>query len=253
MVYITSIMNDAPSSSASPAPPPKAFFQNKPLEGGVFALVGIVVLVVIIMIITCALRRRSRSRLENEINEAVSFDPAGVNHYVDVERRMNSMEKYRWSGSSSGHGHGFGYGPGIDYQAQPAQQQGYYGQYTHQPGAVRVPSPYRTPSPIEQQRVAATDQDAGANLTRKFSDRKPVPPLLPNPVYDPSRAVVTSSPATSDPYGMDTYGMDAYGVGHHVPANVHANLVPAAPATTVPALPDTFGEASPPVLHVANR
>jgi len=235
VVYYTSFLNnDTPSTSAAPAPPPKTFLENKPLEGGVFALVGIVVLVVVIMIITCASRRRSRSRLEDEISEAVTFDPAGANHYTDVERRMNSMEKYRWSGSSSGHGHGFGYGPGMDYQSQPAQQQGYYSQYTQQPGAVRAPSPYRTPSPTEQHSIAM-GHDAGANLNRKFSDRKPVPPLLPNPVYDPYAP------------------LDAYGMGHHAPANVHANLVPAAPATTAPTLPDTFGEANPPMLQVANR
>ena len=162
------------------------------MEGGVFALIGIVVLIIVFIGVTWVIRKRRRDRLERDLASAVTFDPGAVDQY---ERQENSMEKHRLSVSSSSHGHGYGYGYGM--QLAYAPQQEYhgpmgYGQYPV--AAYRAPSPnhapYRVPSPTLPHPAG---QD-GANLTRKFSDRKPVPPLLPNPAYDPSNAHVSIPP-----------------------------------------------------------
>ena len=96
--------------------------------------------------------------------------------------------------SSSGHGAAYGYGYGYGVQPTYAPPQEYhgpvgYGQYTTPAyaGPSPTPAPYRAPSPTVPQPAA----QGGANLTRKFSDRKPVPPLLPDPAYDPSNVHVS--------------------------------------------------------------
>ncbi|KIK96942.1 hypothetical protein PAXRUDRAFT_265188 [Paxillus rubicundulus Ve08.2h10] len=183
IVYITSTV-PAPSTSVTPA---KSFLQNPPLEGGVFTAIGIAALIIIFVLVTWTIRKRHRNRLDRDAaTAAITFDPAMTDHYDDA--RGNSIEKHRLSGSSSGHGHGFGYGAQPAYAPQLAPPQGYYGHagYGRYPAAAyRPPSPnpapYRSPSP-----AAYGDNLGGANLTRKYSDRKPVPPLLPDPVYDPS-------------------------------------------------------------------
>ncbi|KAH7916312.1 hypothetical protein BJ138DRAFT_599421 [Hygrophoropsis aurantiaca] len=233
VVYYTSVENASTSPTASP---PKGFLENKPLEGGVFALIGIVAMVIIFIAITFTLRRRNRNRLDREIADAVTFDPSTTDRYEDEERRLNSIEK-RFSGSSSGHGHGYGYGPQTTY----APQQGYYGQgYPQQPAPFRAPSPYRSPSPPD---AMYYNGNTGAGLTRKYSDRKPVPPLLPNPVYDPSR----SQPA------FPQYGQFP-GQDNALPPLPGRSVSPAAMyPNPAPALPDTFGEPNPAHLTVANR
>jgi hypothetical protein len=113
-------------------------------------------------------------------------------HYIDEENRMTTAEKHRFSGSSSGHGHGFGYTPQLPYAAPAPAHYAYYDQnqgYEPQ-AAYPVPLPQ---VPVNNQDNAVVANTGGANLTRKYSDRKPVPPLLPNPVYDPSRSPVLPS------------------------------------------------------------
>jgi len=53
----------------------ETFFQNKSLVGGVFAVVGIVVLILVVVIATGCIRRRRRQSLEDEIVQAVSWQP----------------------------------------------------------------------------------------------------------------------------------------------------------------------------------
>ncbi|KAG0705521.1 hypothetical protein DFH29DRAFT_906932 [Suillus ampliporus] len=225
IVYVTRV---ATSSTTPTTAPSESFLQNKPLEGGVFALVGIVVMIIIFVIITYAIRRRRRNRLENVIADAITFDPAVTEHYEDEEKRMNVSDKYRFSGSSSGHGHGFGYGPKPAHAPPIAPQYGYYGQGYEQQAA-----PYHVPS--TQSSAHSHDNGVntgGANLTRKYSDRKPVPPLLPNPVYDPSRSPVLPShyymQSQEPPIPQPTS-----------PSTPTSNA--AAPAAT-PALPDNLEE-----------
>jgi hypothetical protein len=178
--------------TASPTTTPESFLQNGPLEGGVFALVGIVILIIIFVIITFTIRRRRRNRLDRAVADAVTFDPSVAEHYIDEENRMTTAEKHRFSGSSSGHGHGFGYTPQLPYAAPAPAHYAYYDQnqgYEPQ-AAYPVPLPQ---VPVNNQDNAVVANTGGANLTRKYSDRKPVPPLLPNPVYDPSRSPVLPS------------------------------------------------------------
>ncbi|KIJ70239.1 hypothetical protein HYDPIDRAFT_23367 [Hydnomerulius pinastri MD-312] len=254
IVYITKTASE-PSATAAP---PKSFLQNPPLEGGVFALVGIAVLIIIFTAVTCTLRKRRRDRLDKEIAAAVTFDPTMTDRYEDD--RMNSIEKHRLSGSS--YGHGFGNGDGFGYGAQPAYapqlapQQGYYGQadygqaaYGQYPvAAYRTPSPnpapHRAPSPTAPQAGAYGYNPGGANLTRKYSDRKPVPPLLPAPVYDPSHAQVA-------PQQYYHHGQE-----QPLPPVPMRSVSPALPApggSAAPVLPATFGEPNPEVLKVANQ
>ena len=156
------------------------------MEAGVFTLVGIAALLIIFVIVTLTLRKRRRDRLESDLAAAVTFDP-GMDHY---ERQEYSMEKHRLSGSSSGHGHGYGMQPAYAPQQEYHGPMG-YGQYSGAAyHASSNPAPYHPPSPAAPQPAA----QGGANLTRKFSDRKPVPPLLPNPAYDPSNTHVSIPP-----------------------------------------------------------
>ena len=156
------------------------------MEAGVFTLIGVVVLFLIFIAIMWTLRKRRRDRLERDLAAAVTFDPM-TDHY---ERQENSIEKHRLSGSSSGHDHGYGMQPAYAPQQEYHGPMG-YGQYPvtayH---ASSNPAPYQAPSPTPPQPAA----QGGANLTRKFSDRKPVPPLLPNPAYDPSNTHVSIPP-----------------------------------------------------------
>lgn len=201
----------ATSPASATAAAPQSFLQNKPLEGGVFALVGIVIMIIIFVVITYAIRRRQRSRLESDIADAITFDPAVSEHYGDEEKGTNT---YRLSGGSSGYGHGFGYGPQLAYASPAVPQYGYYGSqgYEQQAAVYHVPSTqgpvYNLDSAVNTGGAANTGDavdsggvantvgsvsTGGANLTRKYSNRKPVPPLLPNPVYDPSQSPVLPS------------------------------------------------------------
>lgn len=220
-------MTSTLSSSASAiAAAPQSFLQNKPLEGGVFAIVGIVIIIIIFAVVTYTIRRRQRNRLESDIADAITFDPAVNEHYGDEEKGTNTFQKYRLSGSSSGHDHGFGYCPQLAYAPPAVPQYGYTGSqgYELQAAAYHVPptqgpiynldSAVNTGVAINTGGVVSTGGAAntggsvdsggaantagsvstgGANLTRKYSNRKPVPPLLPNPVYDPSQSPVLPS------------------------------------------------------------
>ncbi|KAG1755844.1 hypothetical protein EDB19DRAFT_1902026 [Suillus lakei] len=223
IIYVTSTASSLASATAAA---PQSFLQNKPLEGGVFALIGIVIMVMIFVVVTYAIRRRQRNRLESDIAGAITFDPAVNKHYGDEEKGTNSFDKYRLSRSSSGHGYGFVYGPRLAYAPPPVPQYGHYGlqEYEQQPPTYHVPPTqgpvYNLDSPVNMGGAgdaggavdtggaantggavdtgsavnkAAAVSTGGANLTRKYSDRKPVPPLLPNPVYDPSQSPVLPS------------------------------------------------------------
>ncbi|KIK48708.1 hypothetical protein CY34DRAFT_579499 [Suillus luteus UH-Slu-Lm8-n1] len=205
IIYVTSTLT---SSASAIAAAPQSFLQNKPLEGGVFAIVGIVIMVIIFAIVTYAIRRRQRNRLESDIADAITFDPAVNEHYGDEEKGTNTFQKYRLSGSSSGHDHGFGYCPQLAYAPPAVPQYGYSGSqgYEQQAAAYHVPptqgpiynldSAVNTGVAINTVGAASTGgsvDTGGANLTRKYSNRKPVPPLLPNPVYDPSQSPVLPS------------------------------------------------------------
>lgn len=187
VVYLTSTLSP-PSATATPHP---SFLQNRPLKDGVFTLVGIAALFIIVTIVACTLRKRRRNRLERDLATAMTFDPGATDHY---ERQEDFFEKRRLSGSSSGHGHGHGHGYGYGVQPAYAPQQEYHGAvgYGRYPavvyGASSSNAAYRAPSPAAAQ---PTGQGGGANLTRKFSDRKPVPPLIPTPAYDPSNSRVS--------------------------------------------------------------
>ncbi|KAG2058825.1 hypothetical protein BDR06DRAFT_49165 [Suillus hirtellus] len=205
IIYVTST---ASSSASTIAAVPQSFFQNKPLEGGVFAIVGIVIMIIMFVVITYTIRRRQRNRLESDIADAITFDPVVREHYGDEEKGTNTFEKYRLSSSSSGHGHGYGYGPQPAYAPPAVPQYGYYGSqgYEQQATAYHAPPPQdpvynldnavNTGGAVDASGAADTVSSAstsGANLTRKYSNRKPVPPLLPNPVYNPSQSPVLPS------------------------------------------------------------
>lgn len=204
----------ASSLASATAAAPQSFLQNKPLEGGVFALIGIVIMIMIFVVVTYAIRRRQRNRLESDIADAITFDPAVNKHYGDEEKGTSSFDKYRLSRSSSGHGYGFVYGPQLAYASPRVPQYGHYGSqgYEQQPPTYHVPPTqgpvYDLDSAVNTGGAADTGgavdtgsavntavavSTGGANLTRKYSDRKPVPPLLPNPVYDPSQSPVLPS------------------------------------------------------------
>lgn len=188
----TILVTSYAGSTASPTTAPKSFLQNGPLEGGVFALVGIVILIIIFVIVTFTLRRRRRNRLDRAVADAVTFDPSVTEHYIDEENRMDTAEKHRFSGSSSSHGHGFGYTPQLAYASPAPAPYAYYGQSQGYEQQAAYPAPLPQ-VPVNNQDNPVNANTGGANLTRKYSDRKPVPPLLPNPVYDPSRSPVLPS------------------------------------------------------------
>ncbi|KIO12819.1 hypothetical protein M404DRAFT_993787 [Pisolithus tinctorius Marx 270] len=189
VVYLTTAMA-LPSATAAA---PKSFLQNPALEGGIFTLVGIVVLVILFIIVTCTLRKRRRGRL----TEAITFDPGMPDFFGDSNVRTNSLEKRRLSGSSSGHVHGFSYATPQQTQMMGPSRQRSYRLHSHPyqmpyreppPNPPYPPrSPHNSPPSIAQGSDFNCNPTGGANLTRKYSDRKPVPPLLPNPVHDPSR------------------------------------------------------------------
>ncbi|KAI6047317.1 hypothetical protein EDC04DRAFT_610984 [Pisolithus marmoratus] len=189
IVYLTTTMA-LPSVTAAA---PKSFLQNPALEGGVFTLVGIATLVILFIIVTCTLRKRRRSRH----TDAITFDPGMHNFFGDSNARTNSLEKRRLSGSSSGHVHGFSYVAPQQMQMAGPSLQGNYQPHSHPyQMAYREPppnppyppcSPHSPPASVAQESDFNCNPTGGANLTRKYSDRKPVPPLLPNPVHDPSR------------------------------------------------------------------
>ncbi|KAJ3790500.1 hypothetical protein GGU10DRAFT_383207 [Lentinula aff. detonsa] len=136
------------TSSASPSPTQSAtgnsngFLNNKPLEGFVFALCGLVAIVILVLVTTFALRRSRRKRM---INEALSYEPTTTHGYVDDTER-NITEKTRESYSSTGSS---GSGLGPPYSVGPVavgppgmSQQVAYGYERENPAyAPRSPNP----------------------------------------------------------------------------------------------------------------
>lgn len=92
--FVTSSPSSTPTSSSS-----SGFLNNKPLEGSVFALCGIIVLVIIFVIVTFALRRSRRKRM---INEALSYEPTTMHGYTNDMEERGSTEKIRNSYSTTG-------------------------------------------------------------------------------------------------------------------------------------------------------
>ncbi|KAJ3992273.1 hypothetical protein F5050DRAFT_962843 [Lentinula boryana] len=134
------------TSSASPSPTQSAtgnangFLNNKPLEGFVFALCGLVAIVILVLVTTFALRRSRRKRM---INEALSYEPTTTHGYIDDTER-NITEKTRESYSSTGSS---GSGLGPPYSVGPVAtgppgmgQQVVYG-YEHENPAYAPRSP----------------------------------------------------------------------------------------------------------------
>lgn len=161
------------SSDASATAPPKAFLQNKPLEGGVFAVVGIIALILIILVGTVWLRTASRRRLDREAMDAAAFNPSNVDSYRDEEH--SSMEKLRRLESTSSGGH----------TNTTAGQAGYGSGY----GGYPLPP---VPNPHAPQFAQGYGQPSPYNGQRGYGNEYPayVPPRSPNPVYDPSRTPV---------------------------------------------------------------
>ncbi|KAJ3793217.1 hypothetical protein GGU11DRAFT_422538 [Lentinula aff. detonsa] len=135
------------TSSASPSPTQSAtnsngFLNNKPLEGFVFALCGLVAIVILVLVTTFALRRSRRKRM---INEALSYEPTTTHGYIDDTER-NITEKTRESYSSTGSS---GSGLGPPYSVGPVAvgppgmgQQVAYGYERENPAyAPRSPNP----------------------------------------------------------------------------------------------------------------
>ncbi|KAA1466256.1 hypothetical protein DENSPDRAFT_20506 [Dentipellis sp. KUC8613] len=187
LVTMTSFVN-APSSSSSSTPhPSSSFLANKPLAGGVFAVVGIAALAIIVAIVTIVVRK---SRRDRELDEALSFAPSADHHSHDEEkaggvwpRRSSSSSGQGAPGSDSSHGPrmapmpsirrdnryptGLGYGPpGIMQQSPTAQ--GY--------GAPNNNAPYPY-------------MGAGANYGQQGQNTMyPMPPRSPAAVRDPMRS-----------------------------------------------------------------
>jgi hypothetical protein len=103
-------------------------------------------MIIIFAVVTYTIRRRQRNRLESDIADAITFDPAVNVHYGDEEKGTNTYQKYRFSGSSSGHDHGFGYCPQLAYAPPAVPPYGYYSSQGHeqQAAAYHVP-PTRGP------------------------------------------------------------------------------------------------------------
>ncbi|KAJ3808794.1 hypothetical protein F5876DRAFT_67003 [Lentinula aff. lateritia] len=88
----------SPSPSQSSVSSANGFLNNKPLEGFVFALCGIVGIVILFLVTTFALRRSRRKRM---LNEALSYEPTTTHGYTGhTDRDVN--EKTRASYSSAG-------------------------------------------------------------------------------------------------------------------------------------------------------
>lgn len=188
VVYLTTTMALPSATSAAPS----SFLQNPALEGGVFTLVGIVALVILFIVVTCTLRKRRRRH-----TDAITFDPGMPEFFGDRGAGTTSLEKRRLSGGSSAYVHGLPYAAPQQMQMMGPPLQGSYQMHAHAnqlafrdlpPNPPYPPrSPPNPPASVAQESDFNCSPTGGANLTRKYSDRKPVPPLLPSPVHDPSR------------------------------------------------------------------
>lgn len=195
-ITITSIVNIQSAATPTKTSAPVAFLQNKPLEAGVFTVVGIVALVILIVVATFALRKRRRHRLDMEYAEAVSFDPS-VNRYTDEKGgdfhpQDNWLRRSASSSSSSSGSHGgvqpmqpvYAPGPGIVRDNLYASNMG----YTQQAQGFANPS----------YPVAGQGQGYSSNVQ---ASQYQIPPRSPYPVYDPARSpppMATEYPAFGD-------------------------------------------------------
>ncbi|KAF5393751.1 hypothetical protein D9757_000154 [Collybiopsis confluens] len=107
---ITPSASPSPSDSSNSS---NAFLSNKPLEGFVFALCGVVVLVIIFLVATFAVRRSRRKKM---MNEALSYEPTTTHGYIDdMERGLAEKTRHSLSSTRSGataHGPFNGYSGG---------------------------------------------------------------------------------------------------------------------------------------------
>ncbi|KDQ64711.1 hypothetical protein JAAARDRAFT_188014 [Jaapia argillacea MUCL 33604] len=110
-VTITSVVDpeSPPTSSPSAAPSRTGFFQNKPLEGGVFALVAVIVVVFLVSIATIAIRRAKNNRL---VEDAVKWPETGFNSSPhDLEKgQIGSLGSMKGRRPSNGSSRGYGVG-----------------------------------------------------------------------------------------------------------------------------------------------
>ncbi|TFK55832.1 hypothetical protein OE88DRAFT_1731472 [Heliocybe sulcata] len=203
VVYTTIIAVPASTSSSEDSGPtiaPKSFFQNKPLEGGVFAIVGVIGLVILVAIATWAIRRKAKDRLHEE---ALTWPEAGLN---DVEKGgaalgyAGSEKRRRLSDSSSGHNTLANDGSSMSHGAVPVPP-GIGGGY--RPGGYGAPAPL-PPSVnayAQPQQMAYNSQAYGRNLTGPsnvpyqtgYGADAYGPPRLPTPMYDATQSPVYSN------------------------------------------------------------
>lgn len=163
-------------SSATTSSAPQSFLQNPALEGGIFALVGIAALAIIFTVVACIIRTRRRKR----VTQTVSFAPNVTERYGGAKPQGASFNERRLSQSASAD-HVSHFGPPSAFVSKSFSPQSYQafavGQET--PSTPHSPiTPHGSPN-SQSSCSGPSERSGGASLTRKLSDRKPVPPLLP--------------------------------------------------------------------------
>lgn len=193
----------SPSNSATVIP--KAFLQNKPLETGVFVVVGIVAFVILILIGTIWIRSANRRKLDREALAPSAFNPGtNIDRYRD-EEGGNSLEKLRRvdTTSSSGHTHTTAgqAGYGANY-GQPG-----YGQvgYPVPPMPSRSPMPsqgYGQPAPYNGQlpQGQVYNNDYHAYTVPRSPTRVYDPARAPGPPALPQLNIIAATPSAGSPF-----------------------------------------------------
>jgi len=168
----------------------QSFLQNKSLAGGVFAVVGIVAAILIIFLVTYTVRRRRRKSLEDEIVDAVSWQPHRHSHHSfedntirDANNNNNTNyggEKGDWRSETGSMTQGYGgaqaYGqrplpPSALYQQQAGYEQGQQAYPFSTPYAVQQyqgTSGYGAPQPSVGRSNAAAQAAAQMALPERF-------------------------------------------------------------------------------------
>ena len=165
-----------PASSSNPATlVSPSFLQNKPLEAGVFSVVGIIGGIIILLVVIVWIRSNGRRRLNREALDPSSWNPAAM-YGVRDDGDRSSMEKLtRWNSTSSAthtqttdHTYGTEFGQG-GYPVPP----------------VPLPSPARS---VDGHGQLPVYHDQASHGPVYNSEYKHVPPRSPNPVHDPTRS-----------------------------------------------------------------
>ncbi|EIM88140.1 uncharacterized protein STEHIDRAFT_146223 [Stereum hirsutum FP-91666 SS1] len=188
VVTLTSVVQATPTASSSPQVA-TSFLENKSLSSGVFAVVGIIGFVILVIIGTMFIRRRSRKRLDREIDEVVSFEPT-TDHYGEKDGTTGGAWPARYSTGSTAQGsihngsdgtHGQpGYGaamPTNRYSNGPAYGQQQQMTQNGYPG-------YGGNQAYQGYNIPAQNQAYPA----------PAPPRSPAVAYDPARAASPPNP-----------------------------------------------------------